>query len=71
VQERSFEAKELWQQLLNQQTRKADTHRRHTHPATYCVIKRTPRTQISGRNSNGTKHSGGPPEDGHKKDRNM
>ena len=31
---------------------------------TYCVIIRTQRTRISGRNSNGTKHSGGPPEDG-------
>ena len=29
----------------------------------YCVIQ-TQRTQISGRSSNGTKHSGGPPEDG-------
>jgi hypothetical protein len=28
-------------------------------------------TQISGTNSNGTKHSGGPSEDGKKKDRNM
>ena len=28
---------------------------------------RTQRTQISGRNSNGTKHSGGPPEDGREK----
>jgi len=27
----------------------------------------TQRTQISGRNSNGTKHSGGPPEGGHEK----
>ena len=27
----------------------------------------TQQTQISGRNSNGTKHSGGPPEDGRKK----
>jgi hypothetical protein len=32
-----------------------------------CVIIRTQRTQISGRNSNGTKHSGGPPEDGREK----
>ena len=35
--------------------------------ATYCVIVQTQRTQISGRNSNSTKHSGGPPEDGRKK----
>jgi hypothetical protein len=34
------------------------------HAATYCVIIQTQRTQIIGRNSNGTKHSGGPPEDG-------
>ena len=34
-----------------------------THAATYCLIIRTQRTQISGRNSNGTKHSGSP-EDG-------
>jgi hypothetical protein len=39
-------------------------YRCHTHVATYCVIIQTQRTQISGRNSNGTKHSGGPPEDG-------
>jgi hypothetical protein len=37
------------------------------HAATYCVIIQTQRTQISGRNSNGTKHSGGPPEDGREK----
>ena len=36
---------------------------RHTHAATYCVIIRTQRMQVSGRNSNGPKHSG-PPEDG-------
>ena len=43
-----------------------------THAATYCVIIQTQRTQISGRNSDGTKHSGGPPEYGReKKDRNM
>src|SRR5215475_3520062 len=35
--------------------------------ATYCVIIQTQRTHISGRNSNGTKHSGGPPEDGREK----
>jgi hypothetical protein len=39
----------------------------HTHAATYCVIIQIQRTQISGRNSNGTKHSGGPPEDGREK----
>ena len=32
-----------------------------------CVIIRTQRTQNSGRNSNGTKHNGGPPEDGREK----
>jgi len=42
-------------------------YRWHTHAATYCVIIRTQRTQISGRNSNGTKHSGGPPENGREK----
>jgi len=36
------------------------------HVATYCVI-RTQRTRISGRNSNSTKNSGGPPEDGREK----
>jgi hypothetical protein len=39
----------------------------HTHAATYCVTIQTQRTQISGRNSKGTKHSGGPPEDGREK----
>jgi hypothetical protein len=38
-----------------------------THAATYCVIIQTQRTQISGRNSNGTKHSGGLLEDGREK----
>jgi len=33
--------------------------------AVLCAV--TQRTQISGRNSNGTKHSGGPPEDGREK----
>jgi len=42
-------------------TRTPNTHTWHTHVATYCVIIRTQRTQISGRNSNGTKHSGGTP----------
>ena len=32
-----------------------------------CLIIQTQRTQISVRNSNGTKHSGGPPEDGGEK----
>jgi len=54
-------------QADHQQTRTPNTHRRHTHAATYCVIIRTQRTQISERNSNGTKHSVGPPEDGHEK----
>ena len=58
-------------QADHQQTRTPNTHRWHTHAATYCVIIRTQRTQISGRNSNGTKHRGGPPEDGREKDRNM
>jgi hypothetical protein len=31
---------------------------------TYCVIIQTQQTQINGRNSKDTKHSGGPPEDG-------
>ena len=52
----------LWTQADHQQTRTPNTHRWHKHAATYCVI-RTQRTQISGRNSNGTKHSGGTPED--------
>jgi len=47
--------------------KKPNTHRWHKHAATYCVIIRTQRTQISGRNSNGTKHSGGHPEDGREK----
>jgi len=44
-----------------------ETHRWLTHAATYCVIIRTQRMKISGRNSNGTKQSGGPPEDGREK----
>ena len=51
----------------HQQKRTPNTHRWHTHAATYCVIIRTQRTQISGSNSNGKKHSGGPPEDGREK----
>jgi len=54
-------------QADHQQTRTSNTHRRHTHAATYCVIIQTQRTQISGRNSDGTKHRGGPPEDGREK----
>jgi len=50
-----------------QQTTTPNTRRSHTHAATYCVIIQTQRTQISVRNSNGTKHSGGPPEDGREK----
>ena len=53
-------------QADHQQTRTTNTHRWHTHAATYCVI-RTQRTQISGRNGNGTKHSGRHPEDGREK----
>ena len=51
----------------HQQTRTPNTHRWHTHAATYCVIIQTQRTQISGRNSNGTKHREGPLEDGREK----
>ena len=54
-------------QADHQQTRTPNTHRWHTHAATYCVIIQTQRTQINGRNSNGTKQSGGPPEDGREK----
>jgi hypothetical protein len=46
-------------QITNRQ-KTPNTHRWHIHAATYCVIIETQRTQISGRNSNGTKHSGGP-----------
>jgi hypothetical protein len=41
-------------QADHQQTRTPNTHRWHKHAATYCVIIQTQRTQISGRNSNGT-----------------
>jgi hypothetical protein len=54
-------------QADHQQTRTPNTHRWHTHAATYCVVIQTQRTQIIVRNSNGTKHSGGPPEDGREK----
>ena len=50
--------------LCHQQARTPNTYTWYTHAATYCVIIRTQRTQISGRNSNGTKHSGRSPEDG-------
>jgi hypothetical protein len=48
-------------QITNRQEHQTRTDEWHTHAATYCVIIQTQRTQISGRNSNGTKHSGGPP----------
>jgi hypothetical protein len=54
-------------QAYHQQTRTPNTRRWHTHAATCCVIIQTKRTQMSGRNNNGTKHSGGPPEDGREK----
>jgi len=59
----TFTSTELSSQADHKQTRTPNTHRWHTHAATYCVITQTQRTKISGRNSNGTKHSGGPPED--------
>jgi hypothetical protein len=43
------------------------TRRDDTLATTYCVIIQTQRTQISVRNSNSTKHSGGPLEDGREK----
>jgi hypothetical protein len=55
----------------HQQRRTPNTHGWHTHAATYCVIIQTQRTQISGGNSNDTKHSGGPLKMVLKKDRNM
>jgi len=58
-------------QADHQQTRTPNTHRWHTRAATYCVIIWTQQTQISGSNSNGTKHSGGPLKTVVKKDRNM
>jgi len=66
-----WSACELCSQADHQQTRRPNTHRWHTHTATYCVIIQTQRTQISGRNSNGAKHSGGPLRMVEKKDRNM
>jgi hypothetical protein len=51
----------------HQQKRTPNTHRWHTHAATYCLITQTQRTQINGRNSNSTKHSEGPPKDGREK----
>ena len=52
-------------QITNRQEHQTRTD--DTHAATYCVIIQNQRTQISERNSNGTKHSGGPPEDGREK----
>jgi hypothetical protein len=49
-------------QADHQKTRTQNTHRWHKHAATYCVIIQTQRTQNSGRNSNGTNHSRGPPK---------
>jgi hypothetical protein len=54
-------------QADHQQTRTPNTHTDDKHAAIYCVIIQIQRTQINGRNSNGTKHSGGPPEDGREK----
>jgi hypothetical protein len=54
-------------QADHQWTRTRNTHRWHTHAATYCIIIQTQWTQISGRNSNGTRHSRGPPVDGREK----
>jgi len=53
--------------VSSQADKQIRTPNTQTHAATYCVIIRTQRKQISGRNSNGTKHSGGPPEDGREK----
>jgi len=56
----------LWtvsSQADHQQTRTPNTHRWHTHVTTYYVIIWTQRTQITWRNRNDTKHSGGTPED--------
>jgi hypothetical protein len=44
-----------------------DKNTKHVQMTYTCVIIQTQRTQISGRNSNGIKHSGGPPEDGREK----
>jgi len=51
-------------EITNRQEHQTHTDDIHMRP--YCVI-RTQRTQISGRSSNGTKHSRGPPEDGREK----
>ena len=56
----------LHKQITNRQEHQTRTEK-HTHEVTYCVIIQTQRTQITGRNSNGTKHSGGLPEDGREK----
>jgi hypothetical protein len=43
-------------------------HTQMTYPCGHILCNNTTqRTQISGRNSDGTKHSGGPPEDGREK----
>jgi len=57
----------IWSQTDHQQTRTPNTHRRRIHATTYCVTIQTQRTQIYRRNSNVTKLSGGPPEDGREK----
>ena len=59
-------------QITNRQEHQTHTqellyYRWHSHAATYCIIIRTQWMEISGRSSNGTKHSGGPPEDGREK----
>jgi len=59
----------LWthQQITKRQ--EPQTHTDDIHMWPHNVIIRTQRTQISGRNSNGTKHKGGTPEDGREKRR--
>ena len=52
-------------QITNRQEHQ--THIDEIHAATHGLIIQTQRTQISGRNSNGTKHRRGPPEDGREK----
>ena len=48
--------------ITNRQEHQTHTDDIHMRPHTKVII-RTQRMQISGRNSNGTKHSGGHPED--------